>query len=415
MAPIEPFTISIPDEKLQQLSQKLANTTFPDELNEAGWDHGAPLADIKRLTKYWLESYDWRKAEAKINELPNYKTQIEVDGFGSIDIHFVYQKSPIERAIPLLFSHGWPGSFLEVTKILPLLTSSTTPSFHIIAPSLPNFGFSSAVHKRGFALAQHAEACHKLMLRLGYPEYVTQGGDWGCMITRIMSLRYPSHVMAAHINMVRGHAPSPLSHPLLYLQHKLLSSPHNKNNNNAAERNKWMLQEGSGYRALQSTKPQTLAYSLSDSPTGLLAWIYEKLHDWTDAYPWTDDEILTWVSIYWHSTPGPAASLRIYREVAHTDDEQRFGRERTERWIPKVPLGLSHFPRELTVVPRTWGRTMGPVVFQSEKDRGGHFAAWECPEVLVGDLRTMFGRGGGAAGVVRGRDGYGVEAGRAKL
>lgn len=175
-----------------------------------------------------------------------------------------------------------------------------------------------------------------------------------------------------------------------------------------------MLQEGSGYRALQSTKPQTLAYSLSDSPVGLLAWIYEKLHDWTDSYPWTDDEILTWVSLYYHSTPGPAASLQIYYEVAH---DPHFPRDRTETWIPGVPLGLSHFPKELTVVPKLWGRTMGPVVFQSEKDQGGHFAAWECPEVLVGDLRVMFGRGGGAAGVVEGRDGYGVEVevGRAKL
>ncbi|KAI4251193.1 MAG: hypothetical protein LQ352_005012 [Teloschistes flavicans] len=411
MGPIEPFTLAIPDEKLERLSQKLANTTFPDELDEAGWDYGAPLSDIKRLTKYWQESYDWRKSEAKINELPNYMTQIEVDGFGSIDIHFVHQKSPIEAAIPLLFSHGWPGSFLEVTKILPLLTSSTTtPSFHIIAPSLPNYGFSAAVHQRGFSLPHYAAACHNLMLALGYPRYVTQGGDWGCMITRIMSLRYPDHVMAAHINMVRGHPPTLLSHPLLYLQHKL--SRHNPRETRGADRSRWMLQQGSGYRHQQATKPQTLAYALSDSPAGLLAWLYEKLHDWTDAYPWTDDEILTWVSVYWHSTAGPAATLRIYYEASR---DEHFGRDRTERWIPKVPLGLSYFPKELTVVPKTWGRTMGPVVFESEKDKGGHFAAWECPEELARDLRTMFGRGGGAAAVVEGRDGYGVEAERARL
>ncbi|KAL9600164.1 MAG: hypothetical protein Q9179_003298 [Wetmoreana sp. 5 TL-2023] len=156
MSPLEPFTVSVTDEKLQRLREKLSLTTFPDELDEAGWNYGAPLADIKRLTKYWQESYDWQEAEAKINELPNYKTPIEVDGFGTLDIHFVHQRSPVDGGIPLLFVHGWPGSFLEVTKILPHLTSSTTPSFHIIAPSLPNFAFSSSVPKRGFSLPQAA-------------------------------------------------------------------------------------------------------------------------------------------------------------------------------------------------------------------------------------------------------------------
>ncbi|KAL8671509.1 MAG: hypothetical protein Q9168_003978, partial [Polycauliona sp. 1 TL-2023] len=293
MAPIERFKIALPDSQLERLAQKLQTTNFPDELDEAGWGYGAPLADIKRLTKYWQEHYDWRKAEAAINKLPNYRTPIDIDGFGTLNIHFIHQKSPVEGAIPLLFVHGWPGSFLEVTKILPLLTSSTTPSFHIIAPSLPNFGFSTAVTKRGFALPQYAETCHKLMLALGYPQYVTQGGDWGCMITRIMSLLYPSHVRAAHINMVRGHAPTFLSNPILYLQHKF--TPYNAREKTGKDRSNRFLEEGSGYRVIQATKPQTLGYALSDSPVGLLAWIYDKLHDWTDDYPWTDDEILTWV------------------------------------------------------------------------------------------------------------------------
>lgn len=248
------------------------------------------------------------------------------------------------------------------------------------------------------------------MLRLGYPQYVTQGGDWGCMITRIMSLRYPSHLRAAHINMIRGHAPTLFSNPLLYLQHQF--SPSNARERNGAVRSNWFLKEGSGYRLQQATKPQTLGYSLSDSPVGLLAWMYEKLHDWTDGYPWTDDEILTWVSIYWHSTAGPAATLRIYYEAAK---DREFGRDRSEVYVPTVKLGLSHFPQELTVVPKTYARTMGPVVFESEKEKGGHFAAWECPDELASDLRIMFGKGGGAAGVVDGRSGYGVEKGRAKL
>lgn len=172
-----------------------------------------------------------------------------------------------------------------------------------------------------------------------------------------------------------------------------------------------MLREGSGYRFEQQTKPQTLGYALADSPVGILAWIYEKLHDWTDNYPWTDDEILTWVSIYIFSTAGPAANLRIYYEVSH---DPQFGRDRTERYIPHVKLGLAHFPREITVVPKSWGRTMGPVVYESVNESGGHFAAWERPEAVARDLRAMFGKGGKAYGCVEGREGY-VEPREAKL
>ncbi|KAL8786926.1 MAG: hypothetical protein Q9195_008005 [Heterodermia aff. obscurata] len=395
---MEPYTISVPDEKLTSLAQKLSSTTFPDELDDAGWDYGAPLADVKRLVKHWQENYDWRKQEAEINKLPNYRTKIQVDGFETLDIHFVYQKSDIEGAIPLLFVHGWPGSFLEVTKILPQLTQGGTdvPAFHVVAPSLPNFGFSSGTKKKGFKLPQYAETCHKLMLSLGYPKFVTQGGDWGTMITRIMGLLYPTSVLASHINMIRGSAPTLTSHPILYLQHLL--TPYNPRERAGFARTAWFQQEGSGYRITQGTKPQTLGYSLASSPVGLLAWIYEKLHDWTDEYPWTEDEILTWVSVYLFSTAGPAASLRIYYEAAH---DQEMGRARTEGWIGGVKLGVAHFARELSVVPKSWGRTMGPVVWESEWESGGHFAAWERPDALVGDLRGMFGRRGGAEAVVK--------------
>ncbi|KAI4209999.1 MAG: hypothetical protein LQ351_007106 [Letrouitia transgressa] len=405
MASVEPYTVSVTDDKLSQLHQKLSISTFPDEIDDAGWDYGAPLADIQRLTKYWKEQYDWRKHEAEINRLPQFKTSIEVDKFGTVDVHFVHQKSNFEAAIPLLFVHGWPGSFLEVTKVLPLLTSPpagfSSPAFHVVAPSLPNFGFSSAIRQRGFSLGQYAETFQKLMQRLGYTQYVTQGGDWGMMITRIMSLLYPASLRACHINLIRGHAPSFFSQPWLYLQS--FFGKQSERDKTAYKRTGWFLQEGSGYRHEQATKPQTLGYALADSPVGLLAWIYEKLHDWTDDYPWTDDEILTWVSVYVFSEAGPAASLRIYYEASR---DQKLGRERSETWIPRVKLGLTHFPKDLTVVPKSYGRTMGPVVFESEKERGGHFAAWECPEELVGDLRKMFGKKGGAAGCVEGKRGF---------
>jgi len=229
------------------------------------------------------------------------------------------------------------------------------------------------------------------MLKLSYDEYVTQGGDWGCIINRIMGLLYPHHVQASHINMIRGHAPTFLSNPFLATQHALAS--YSQRDKAGLDRSDWFLKEGSGYRMEQSSKPQTIGYALADSPVGLPACIYEKLHDWTDGYPWTDDEILTRVSIYHFSTAGHAANLRIYYEAMH---DNQLGRVRTERYIPHVQLGMAHFPKELTVVPKTWGRTMGPVVYESDNESGGHFAAWERPEAIARDLRKMFGKGGGA-------------------
>ena len=404
--PIEPYTISVTEDKLEAVKQKLSFTNWPDELEGSGWAYGAPLEQVKHLAAYWKESYNWREHETKLNELPNYHTKIQVDGFEALDVHFVHQKSDVENAIPLLFCHGWPGSFLEVTKILPLLTKGNRlgvdyPAFHVVAPSIPNFGFSQGTRQKGFGLKQHAETCHQLMQRLGYNKYVSQGGDWGCMITRTLGILHPEFNLATHINMPRGHRPEFMSNPLLYLQHNL--SPETQAEANGQKRTEWFVKEGSGYRFEQSTKPQTLGYALSDSPVGLLAWIYEKLHDWTDDYPWTADEILTWVSVYLFSVAGPAASLRIYYEVAH---DKEYTRERTELYIPYVKLGLSHFPKELGVIPRTWGRTQGPVVFQAFHNRGGHFAAHEHPELLVDDLRKMFGRGGGAEGIVEGKNGF---------
>lgn len=404
--PIKPYTVAIPQAKLDTLKQKLALTTWPDELDDSGWARGAPLDDVKRLAAVWKDSYDWRRHEAKINELPNYHTKIQADGFEPLDIHFVHQKSEVENAIPLLFCHGWPGNFLEVTKILPLLTKGgmlgvDSPAFHVVAPSIPNFGFSEGTKKKGFGLDKYAETCHKLMQRLGYTRYVSQGGDWGCMITRTMAMMYPDSLLATHINMPRGHRPELFSNPLLYIQHHFF--PETQAEAVGHERTNWFVTEGSGYSKEQGTKPQTLGYSLADSPVGLLAWIYEKLHDWTDEYPWTADEILTWVSIYQFSTAGPAASVRIYYESTHDTD---YNRVKTELHVPSVKLGLSHFPQELGVIPKTWGRTQGPVVFQEFHDKGGHFAAYEQPDVLVNDLRKMFGRGGGAEGIVPGNNGF---------
>jgi len=389
------YEIHVPDSQLSQLQQKLENATFPDELSGANWDYGAPLSEIKRLAAHWATSYDWRAQETKLNTLPQYHRSIKANNFEPLDIHYIHQPSPSPNAIPLLFVHGWPGSYMEVLKILPALQLETNGvSFHVVAPSLPNFGWSEGPKRRGFALREYAQTCHRLMLALGYDRYVTQGGDWGFMITRTMGLLFPEAVLASHVNMVRASPPSFVRNPLLALRHAL--GPYSEREKAGKERNKWFLEEGAGYRQLQASKPQTLGYSLQDSPVGLLAWIYEKLHDWTDGYGWEDDEILTWVSIYWFSTAGPAASLRVYYEAVHDQSPKgdAIHRDRTGQWIPKVKLGLLHAPKEITVVPKTWGRTLGPVVFESEKTKGGHFAAHEIPGEVVKDLRIMFGKGG---------------------
>ncbi|KAH7891016.1 Alpha/Beta hydrolase protein [Phlebopus sp. FC_14] len=398
-----PFTISIADDKLATLRKKLELATFPDELDDAGWKYGAPLADVKRLAQRWKDGYDWRKYEKQLNdELPMFTRDIDVDDFGTLNIHYVHKKSDVTDAIPLLFVHGWPGSFYEARKIIPLLTASTPehPSFHVVALSLPGYGFSEAPRKQGFAGAQYAEVGHKLMLALGYNQYVTQGGDWGSLITRRMAQLYGgNHDKAWHTNFPFGTPPSPTRNPLAYLGY--LITPFSAEEKAGIARSMWFRNKGRGYYAEQSTQPQTLGYALADSPVGLLAWIYEKLHHWTDNYPWEDDEVLTWVSIYWFSRAGPAASLRIYFEVTESKESSDFGSSGTT-----IPMGASYFPKELLVLPKAWVRRENKVVAESAHDSGGHFASHEKPEELVDDLRKMFGKGGGAYGVVPGKTGY---------
>ncbi|OTB07988.1 hypothetical protein M426DRAFT_317495 [Hypoxylon sp. CI-4A] len=384
MADIKPYTIAVDDRHLKDLKTRLSLAKFPDELDEAGWDMGAPLADVKKLTKYWHDSYDWKKAEKELNKLPQFVTDIQCDGFEPLAIHFIHVRSEVQGAIPLLFIHGWPGHFQEVLKVLKPLTEGGDgvkyPAFDIVAPSLPNFGFSEGTKKRGFAMEQYAETMNKLMLKLGYNEYVTQGGDWGCHISRALAHIYPKYCKATHLNYDSANPPEYLKNPMLALWHAVL--PYNRREQHGVGRTKWFEEEGRGYNLEQSTKPQTLGYGLADSPVACLAWIYEKLHDWTDAYPWTDDEI----------------------NVDGRKD--KFDHIGLRKWSPGVKLGFSHFPMDLQVRPSTWVRTLGNVVYEKEHDSGGHFAAWERPDDIVTDVREMFGKGGGAFGVVKGATGY---------
>ncbi|KAJ7914238.1 Alpha/Beta hydrolase protein [Mycena leptocephala] len=403
------FTISVTDQAISVLQQKLKLTTFPDELQDAGREYGVPLADLRRLMGRWTNGYDWRKHEALLNsELPQFTQDISVDGgHGMLNIHYIHRISEVEHAIPLLFVHGWPGSFIEARKILPLLTHNSPdhPSFHLVALSLPGYGFSQGPSQKKFGLDQYAEVCNKLMLALGYNEYVTHGGDWGCVITRRIATLYGSKsIKAWHTNLTLGQPPSPFYQPLEFLS--MLLKPFTLKEKAALDHTMKYMSTGSGYMAEQSTKPQTLGYCLADSPVGLLAWIYEKLVGWTDEYAWDDDEVLTWVSIFWFSRAGPAASLRIYFEVANGASDALQKEFFTTKESPSIPLGLSRFPKDIVVLPKSWAKRMGKVVFDREHERGGHFAAYEKPEELAQDLRKMFGKGGPAFGVVTGRSGY---------
>ncbi|PSS37033.1 hypothetical protein PHLCEN_2v1072 [Hermanssonia centrifuga] len=358
----QPFNLSVPQDTLDTLAKKLAlatlpcsaPTTYTDSEDTQDWTYGVPRPTLQRLVHHWRTSFlpNWREHQQTLNAFPQFTRSIEIDGHGVFTAHYVHKKSEDRQknAIPLLFLHGWPGHFNEASKLLPLLTappaSADYPTFDVVVPSLPGFGFSSAPTKTGFALPQYAEFAHKLMLDLGYNEYVVQGGDWGRHIGLCLAHTYgPKHVKAWHTNYPRAGPPQLLRNPLLWLQH--IVTPYSAADREGLKRMQWFRNEGTGYSAIQSTMPQTLSYGLTDSPVGLLAWIYEKLVLWSDAYQWGDDEILTWVSIYLFSASGPATSARIYHEVKHSSRSQ----ELINIWSP-VPLGLSYFPKELTPVPK---------------------------------------------------------------
>lgn len=386
----KPYNVNVPQAKIDRLKQKLELTDFPDELTDAGWSQGPPLSEVKRLVDAW-KAFDWRAAEKKINAEPNFITSVDVTEFGTFDLHFIHEKNQNPNAIPLLFVHGWPGSFLEVLKLKEQLSkaSSSEPQFHIVAPSLPNFGFSSGAKKPGFGLKQYAEALNKLMLSLGYDKYVTQAGDWGYWITRAIGHTFPSHCVASHYNMIFAAAPTWAKHPLLAMQHAV--TPYSESERKGSERTKWFWDTSKGYNVLQSTKPQTLGYSLADSPVGLLAWLLEKLQEWSDNYNWPDEELLTFVSVYYFSTAGPAAAQRIYYEVSN-EPEHRYTYQGVIEYNSHIKIGLTYNPKELEIFPKMYGRTLGNVVYEAENEVGGHFYAHEHPEWLARDLHSMFGR-----------------------
>ena len=372
-APVVPFKIAVPDAVLADLKERLARTRFPSEIEGSGWDYGTNLAYLRELVTYWRTTFDWRAQERKLNQLPQFKTQIE-----GLDLHFIHKKSSRADAVPLVFVHGWPGSIVEVTKIIGPLTEPPPGevAFHVVAISLPGYGFSDKPKQGGVSNRRIAGMIAQLMARLGYQRYGAQGGDWGGFIVRQLGLLDPQHLIGVHSNMCVTGPPSG-SDPNAGVP------PEELKRVDAARAR--ALNE-SAYSQLQGTKPQTLGYSLNDSPAGLAAWIVEKFRTWSDSggdveKKFTKDELLTNIMIYWATETGPS-SVRLYYENRRDPGLQ--GKM-------QVPFACAVFPFEMFVItPRQWVEASHNLVQYTVMPRGGHFAAMEEPELLVEDVRKFF-------------------------
>lgn len=290
---------------------------------------------------------------------------VEVGAFGSLEMHFLHSASQNPSAIPLLFVHGWPGSFIEVTKILPMLHQA---GFHVVAPSLPGYGFSTCPERSGFDNNRDAEALHKIMLKLGYSHYVVQGGDWGSDIARNLGKMYPEAVKAVHINHINLITmPKPIfdrEPEYTAFEKRSIRQQHH------------FATKQFAYYMVQNEIPRTLGVAMHDSPVGMLSWMMDKLYTWSDNYPWSAQELITWTLL--HYFPGPTTGFHMYREN---------GAEQSEN-IPfeSTPTGVSAFAGEMEMVPRSWAEKTANIVFWKEHDQGGHFAAWENPKALADDV-----------------------------
>ncbi|SHF36025.1 Pimeloyl-ACP methyl ester carboxylesterase [Seinonella peptonophila] len=370
---IRPFRITIPQSDLDDLQARLTQTRWPVELPDIGGNDGVPLGYMKELVDYWRTSYDWRKQEAKLNEFPQFTTTID-----GTNIHFLHVRSPEKDAFPLILTHGWPGSIVEFLDIIGPLTDPRSygedpvNAFHVVIPSIPGFGFSGPTPENGWNGQRIALAWAELMRRLGYDRYGTQGGDWGSAISRLLAAVDPEHVCGVHLNYLFV-IPKP---------NDKLSNLSKKDEDRIAHLKRY-ISSPAGYMVLQSTRPQTLSYALTDSPVGQLAWIAEKFIEWVDpARPIGIDRLLTNVMFYW-ITGTAGSSARLYFESAQTKG----------RPVPcPVPIGVAVFPHDLALPVRRLAEQQYDIVHWTEFEHGGHFAAMEVPDLLTEDLRNFFRR-----------------------
>ncbi len=368
---ITPFTVHFSDDDLDDLRGRLANTRWPDQLPGQEWVYGAELSEVQSIVAYWLNEYDWRAAEAELNRWPQFTATIQDE-----QVHFLHVESEREGAVPLLLTHGWPGSIVEFLHLIDGLTSPSDPNdqpFHVIVPSLPGFGLSGPTVTTGVSPKRIASMWVELMAGLGYESYVAQGGDWGAIITAWIGQLDPDHCAGVHLNMVVAPPNQEMMAEATPQELEMLGQLQH-----------FQAQE-TGYQAIQGTKPQSLAFAHADSPAGLCAWIYEKFYTWSDCngevFSVHDrDRFCTNVMLYWlTNTAGSAA--RIYYEF------QQLGRETADA-VP-VPMAGAVFPKEIYRASRRWAELRYQIVHWSTPDRGGHFAALEVPDLLIADVRSF--------------------------
>ena len=376
---IRPFTIRVPDAVLADLKARLENPRIPDALQGDGWTYGTDIAYLKQLVAYWRDRFDWRAQERALNGFEQFTTNID-----GLTIHFIHRRSKQPNAFPLLITHGWPGSFVEFAKVIGPLTDPAAyggraeDSFDVVIPSIPGFAFSDKPREAGYDPARIAGVEAKLMARLGYARYGVQGGDWGSIIGTQVALNDAPHVAGLHLNMCMGTAPAG-------------GDPNEGLSDAEKERLKVRAAfqaEETGYQQIQGTKPQTIGIALNDSPTGLAAWIVEKFRTWCDCGGnpdsiFTKDELLTNITLYW-VTQTAASSARIYYESRHAAAAPG-GPRRIE-----APTACADFPKEIIWSPRRWLERRYNITRWTVMPRGGHFAAFEQPELLVDDMRAFF-------------------------
>ena len=371
---ITPFTLAIAEDTLADLQSRLSRTRWPARETVNDWSQGVPLAGIKALCAYWASGYDWRRCEQRLNDLGQYHTRID-----GLQIHFLHVRSPHPGARPLLLTHGWPGSVIEFLDAIGPLTDplahggDAADAFHVVIPSLPGFGFSEQPTATGWGVERIAAAWISVMKRLGYQRFFAQGGDWGAAVTTAIGMLAPPECAGVHLNF-----------PLIYPDKADLAQLSEAEQASVAAM-KFYRHSDSGYAQLQRTRPQTLAYGLTDSPAAQAAWIYEKYQAWSDnpgepESALSRDAMLDNIMLYW--LPATAASAaRLYWESLAFFRTQQL----------KLPVGVSIFPREFTRPSRRWAeRHYSNIIHWNEVDRGGHFAAWEQPALFVAELRACF-------------------------
>ena len=375
MTDISPFVISISDEQITDLKNRIANTRWPDAETTSGWNQGVPLAYVKELVQYWGEQYDQQRLANRLNAFDNFKTNLL-----GLNIHFMHIKSSNPNARPLLLTHGWPGSVVEFLKVIGPLTEpqehggTADDAFHLVIPSLPGYGFSDKPQATGWGVEKIADAWSTLMARLGYSQYFAQGGDWGSVITSYIARQDPEHCLGIHINMGIV-APDPNAENLTANELSIMAGW------------KYYQDWDSGYSKQQATRPQTLGYGLVDSPSGQAAWIVEKFYQWMDCGGHPEnivsrDELLDNIMVYWLTGSG-ASSARLYWES--------FGGGEGREQPVSIPMGATISAKDIfRTSERFASRVFTNIVYWKDKEEGGHFAAFEQPNAFVSELRECF-------------------------